>query len=398
MLGYASIVVALGAVFTLAPLATDMYLPAFPRMACGLATSIDHIEATVSVFFVGHAISQLLFGPLSDRFGRVAILTVGLSLFVAGSVMSGLAANAEQLFIFRLIQALGGGASVVVFAIVTDRFDENQSPRVISYIMTLVAVAPLVAPVVGGYILITLGWQAIFFGLAGYVAITLLLVRAVLGDAEGARGRERVGLYAGLRQLVAAYRTVLSNGRAMVHILAGAFSFAGLFVFVAGSPFVYITFFGVAPQNFGYLVGANAGVMIAVNLANARLLHHINPTSKTIAGTLVLGASGIALVAANGAELGLSWIVAGVLTFVGGLGLVAANSVAGALAGFAEDSGTASAVYGVCMFGLGAVSSLVVSTIESTDPTPMIAVMAVCGVLTMASILSFRIRQGQFVA
>lgn len=135
MLGYVSIVVALGAVFTLAPLATDMYLPAFPRMARGLATSIDHIEATVSVFFVGHAISQLLFGPLSDRFGRVAILTVGLSLFVAGSVMSGLAVNAEQLFIFRLIQALGGGASVVVFAIVADRFDENQSPRVISYII-----------------------------------------------------------------------------------------------------------------------------------------------------------------------------------------------------------------------------------------------------------------------
>ena len=119
---------------------------------------------------------------------------------------------------------------------------------------------------------------------------------------------------------------------------------------------------------------------------------------KTIVGTLVLGASGIALVAVNGAQLGLSWIVAGVLIFVGGLGLVAANSVAGALAGFAEDSGTASAVYGVCMFGLGAVSSLVVSTIKSTDPTPMIAVMAVCGVLAMASMLSFRIRQGQFVA
>ena len=389
-----ALVACLGAVFTLAPLAIDMYLAAFPAMADSLATTIDHVEASVSVFLLGYAISQLLFGPLSDRYGRAIILTVGLVLFVAGSVLSGLATSVEQLYAFRLVQALGGGASVVVFAIVKDRFDEKASAQVISYIMALVVVAPLVAPIIGGYILVAWGWPAIFFILAAYGAATLVLVKLVVVERVR-EPRPRGALTASIGRLFTAYATVLTNGRAMAHILAGGFSFAGLFAFVAGSPFVYIAYFGVAPQHYGFLVGANAAMMIAMNLVNARLLHDAAPSAKTVVAALLIGAAGVALVVFNAAGLGLAWIVGGVVAFVGLLGLISANAVAAALADFPDDSGTASAVYGVCMFGLGAVSSVIVSSIESTDATAMVTVMAGCGVLASLSVLPLIVRRRQ---
>ncbi len=386
-------VVCLGAVFTLAPLAIDMYLPAFPSMAEALGTGIDQIEASVSVFLLGYAVSQLLFGPLSDRYGRMTMMVIGLVLFVAGSVLSGLASDVPQLFAARLLQALGGGASVVVFAIVRDRFDEKQGGQIISYIMALVVVAPMLAPIVGGYILIALGWEAIFYGLAAYGALTLLLVKSLIPETRSRDAGAPTGIGQRVGRLLAGYAAVLSNGRTMAHIFAGAFSFAGLFAFVAGSPFVYIVYFGVAPQHYGFLVGANAVVMIAVNLVNARLLQNVAPTTKTIAGALLIGAAGLALVAVNAAGLGLPWIVAGVIAFVGFLALISANAVVGALADFPDDSGTASAVYGVSMFGIGALSSIVVSSIESADPTAMVAVMAGCGILASLSVLPLMIRR-----
>ena len=274
-----------------------------------------------------------------------------------------------------------------------DRFEEKESAQVISYIMALVVVAPLAAPIIGGYILVAWGWSAIFFTLAAYGAATLALAKLVIVETRRSDGLQRKDLVGGVGRLLTAYRTVLTNGRAMAHILAGAFAFAGLFAFVAGSPFVYIEYFGVAPQHYGFLVGANAAAMIVANLVNARLLHDLAPSSKTVAAALLIGAAGLALFALNLVGLGLAWIVTGVVAFVGLLGLISANAVAAALADFPDDSGTASAVFGVCMFGIGALSSVVVSSIESTDPTAMVAVMAGCGVLASLSVLPLVVRR-----
>lgn len=387
MRSYVLFVICLGAVFSLAPLAIDMYLPALPAMAAHLATGIDDVEASVSIFLLGFAVGQLAFGPLSDRFGRVPMLLSGLALFAAGSVLCALAADVGQLYAFRFLQAVGGGASVVVFPMVKDRFDEKGSAQVISYIMAVVVVAPLIAPILGGYVLVTAGWQPIFYGLAVYGGLVLLVVRLLIEPSRKPAERKAASLSAGIGRLAAGYRDVLTNGAAMAHILVGAFAFAGLFAFVAGSPYVYITWFGVAPENYGLLVGLNAFAMIVMNMLNARVLHNIAPTRKAVAGAFVIGGAGLMLLAFNALGLGLAWIVAGVVVYVGALGLVSANAVAGALASFREDSGTGSAVFGVAQFGLGALSSLVVSALDSTDATAMVAVMAACGLLALASAL-----------
>lgn len=387
MRGYWSFVICLAAVFSLAPLAIDMYLPALPAMAEGLSSSIDDIEASVAVFLLGYAASQLVLGPLSDRIGRIRVLIGGLGLFAVGSVLCGVATSPVELYAYRFIQAIGGGASVVVFAMVQDRFDEKESARVISYIMAVVVVAPLIAPIAGGEILVRFGWEWIFFALAASGTIVLAAAPLILTDAPTARTAPRASFTAGLGKLAGDYRVVLGNGPVMAHILTGAFSFAGLFAFVAGSPFVYITYFGVAPDDYGYLVGANAAVMIAMNLLNARVLHNMPPTSKAIVGAVVIGIASVALVLFNAAAFGLWWIVGGVVAYVGVLGLISANAIAGALASFSAQRGTASAVYGVCQFGLGALSSAVISWIDSTDATAMVHVMAGCGLLALLSAL-----------
>lgn len=387
MRNYIVFVSCLAAVFSLAPLAIDMYLPALPTMAESMGASIDEVEASVPIFLLGYAFSQLVFGPLSDRFGRIPVLRCGLALFVLGSVLCSTATDPVQLYIFRFLQALGGGASVTVFALVGDNFDEKGSAQVLSYIMAVVVVAPLVAPILGGHILVGFGWEAIFYTLAACGALTFGAVYFFMAEADKTSGPPTVSLAGGLSRLLKSYGGVLSNGDAMAHMLTGAFAFAGLFAFIAGSPFVYIEYFGVAPQDYGYLVGANAALMITMNVLNARALHNAKPTSKVIVGAFIIGGAATALIVFGAVGLGLWWIVGGVMAYVGMLGLISANAIAGALANFDDDSGTASAVFGVCQFGLGAISSAVISTMESTDATVMLAVMGACGVLALLSAL-----------
>lgn len=175
-----SMVIALGAVFSLAPFAIDMYLPALPLLAVDLGTSIDQMEATVAIFLAGYALSQLILGPLSDIFGRRKVLIVGLVVYAIGSLLCMIAGSIEQFYAFRFIQALGGGASVVVFPLVRDRFDDATGAKVISYILAIVVVAPLIAPLIGGYILIFAGWPAIFLLLTAAAVVTLAINAVVL--------------------------------------------------------------------------------------------------------------------------------------------------------------------------------------------------------------------------
>lgn len=387
-------ILCLGAVFSLAPFAIDMYLPALPSMAKSLATQIDEMEASVAVFLLGYALSQLIFGPLSDHLGRIPVLLGGLIMFVCGSVLCGIATTSGELYLFRFIQALGGGASVVVFALVNDQFDVKRSSQVISYIMTVVVIAPLIAPIIGGEILIRFGWEWIFFGLAVYAALVLIATIFFIKDTKPQNEIIKGSIAQGFKQLIAAYCIVLTNSSAMAHILMGGFAFAGLFAFVAGSPFVYIVYFGVQEDHYGYLVGANAAFMIIMNVVNARLLHNIQPTRKAIAGVFIISIVSLALLIVNALGLGLWWIVVGVVSYIGMLGLISANAIAGAMANFNEQSGTVSAVYGVCQFSLGAVASAVISVLDSTNATPLTTVMAACGVLALISALPLIKTQG----
>lgn len=376
-------IIILGAVFMLAPLAIDMYLPALPTIAKDLNTNINNVEATVAILLLGYALGQLILGPLSDQFGRSPILFLGLLTFAISSLLAGMVQSIEQLYLCRLFQAFGGAGSVVVFPLVRDLYDEQKSSQIISYIMALTVLAPLVAPIIGAYILTSLGWPSIFFALAVISLITLFIAKMAL-KIPSTHATQNFSV----SSVFLTYLKVLRNWKITAHILTGSFAFAGLFAFVAGSPFVYITYFGIEPQNYGFLVELNAIGMISSNLINAKLLFKIDATLKMFVGAVLLAAVGGFLILVPVFSLGLAWLVAGVVLYVAALGFTATNAIVGALSQLPEENGTVSAVNGAAQFSIGAFFSLAISLITSTNETPLIIIMLICSVLALLTALS----------
>ncbi|MBO6893821.1 MAG: Bcr/CflA family efflux MFS transporter [Roseibium sp.] len=362
-------VAVLGLVFTLAPFAIDLYLPALPTMAIGLNTSIDGIELSVAVFLLGFALGQLLLGPVSDIYGRKRVLVLGISVFVPATVMIARTTSMEALLFWRAIQALGGGASVAVFPLVRDRFDDKASAQIISYIMALVLIAPVVAPLIGSYILTWFGWQAIFWVLAAIGALALISTFLAIEETSDRKD------HATSTGVFSKFGRVLREPRIVFAILAGASAFAGLFAFISGAPYVYITYFGVSPEQFGFLMGANAAAMILANIANARLLADTQPVLKMIVGAVVMCLSVVFALAVAQLDLGLAPLVLSVAIFFGALALVETNAILAALSVMPSENGTVSAINGALMFGVGAIASFAVGILPSTDERPVLLVL-----------------------
>jgi MFS transporter, DHA1 family, multidrug resistance protein len=277
------------------------------------------------------------------------------------------------------LQALGAAGSVAVFPLVHDRFDEVTGARIISLIMAMIIVAPMVAPILGGYILIFAGWRALFALIAVLGIVSLVSTSSLIKEPR------RQSRPFSASTVLSGYSAVFSERRIVLAILAGGFAFAGLFAFVAGSPFVYITYFGVAPQHYGYLVGLNAAAMIAVNLINAQFLGRFEPVAKVYAGSIVLLFSGMAILGVVTLGLGLWPIVAAVVLFFAAMAITETNAVIAAFSVLPKENGTVAAVNGAFQFGVGALSSLLISVLASTDTYPLAFVMAVSAVAVATS-------------
>jgi DHA1 family bicyclomycin/chloramphenicol resistance-like MFS transporter len=374
-----STIMVFGMVMMLAPFAIDLYLPAFPTIAEDLATGIDQLEATVAIFLMAFAGGQLVLGPLSDVYGRRRILIFGLILFVFASTVISVSNSLNALFFLRFWQGIGAAGTVTVFPMVQDRFSKEDAARAISIIMALIVVAPMIAPLVGGYVLIFAGWRALFIVLSLIGFASLLLTLIVLRPS---RRKRRLVSLADLRR---GYAIVFAERRLMLAVTTGSLAFAGLFAFVAGSPFVYITYFGVAPERYGLLIGMNAATMIAVNLANASFLARVSPIRKIVTGAFILAVSSVAMLASAVMDQGLLSLILAALVFFAALALVETNAAIVAFSLLPEENGTVAALNGAFQFGFGALSSLLVSVTASTNAVPLTAIMALSGVAVVIS-------------
>jgi len=373
-------------VFSLSPFAIDMYLPALPSMAGFFNSNIDAMEASVSVYLIFFALGQLILGALADSINKARLLMVGLITFATASVMIGLATSLTELYFWRSVQAFSGGSSVVVFALIQFFYGNKKSGQIISYVMACVVVAPMIAPMIGSQILVFAGWRWIFYALAAFACVTLAAQVKLLPSSKVTQTQKPLNLNA----LFSGYKTVLSNGTTMAYVFAGGSAFAGLFAFVAGSPFVYIEYFGVSPTQFGWLVALNAIAMVGMNLINARLLKDVDPTQKLIIAGILLAIVGAYLFTVAYFHLSLVFVVVGVIAYVGLLGLTAANAISAALATAGKNAGLLSGINGVLQFGLGALSSAAVSISASTDATTMNTIMAICALSTLIFVLILR--------
>ncbi len=364
----------LGALTAFGPLSIDMYLPALPTIQRELATTAAATQRTLSAFFVGLALSQLVYGPLADRIGRRKPLFVGLGLYTLASVGAAFAPTVEALTLMRFVQAVGSAAGVVVTrAVIRDLYSGRAAASALSLLMLIMGAAPILAPLLGGGVLAVAGWRAIFAVLAGCGALTLLAVATILPET----GRpSRSGAVA------RAYLELIRDRRFVGYTLAGGFGSAGMFAYIAGSPFVLIEMHRVSPGAFGWFFGVNALGLIAMSQLNRRLLVARSSEGLLAFATAWTAIAGIAtfFVARSGFG-GLPGIAVALFAFVSSLGLSGPNATALAMEGQPARAGAASALLGTLQFSLAAGASFLVGVLGERSATPMGVVMMVCGVL-----------------
>ena len=369
----------LGAVTAFAPVAIDMYLPAFPSIALDLHAEMGQVELTVSLFLAGLGIGQAMYGPLSDRWGRRRPLLIGGLLYAVAAIGCALSHSIGWLLAGRLLMALGGAAGgVVTRAVVRDWFDAEQSAHVFSTLMLVMGAAPILAPLLGGQLLLLTGWRGLFvlfalFGVACTVAVAAWLPES-LPPSRRTSG--------GFGEVFAGYGRLLRDRRFTAFTLAAGFASGLLFTYITGAAAVIMDLYGVPAQKFGFFFGANAIGLIAGSQVNRRLLKFYT-SAQILRGVYhVTAIAGLLLLAQGltgwGGLPALSALLFVVLTT---MGFVYPNLSALTMAPFKTQAGSASALLGTSQYVIGCMAGGVVSLFHNGTAIPMTAIMAINGVI-----------------
>ncbi len=375
----------LAALVALGPMSTDMYLPAFPRIVNELGTDPASVQLTLSVFLVGFAVAQLFYGPLSDRYGRKPVMLGGLVLFLVASIGCALAKDIEALILFRLLQALGGSAGPVLGrAIVRDVYGAKDAGRVLSHIASLMALAPAMAPILGGFLTVSLGWQAVFWFLVAYGIIGTLVFVFKVEESAPAEHRHPKSFSLIRRH----YAQLMSDRNYLGYMLTCSFSYAGLFAFLSGSSFVLIQQFGVSEQHFGlYFMAVVIGYIIGTQLS-AHVGKHKSYNTMILAGSvLLIVASAAMVVSVLAYPTHISSVIVPMIVFMVGVGIVMPQSMAGALKYYPNIAGTASGLLGFTQMSIAGLAGMIVGQSYNATATPMAIVIFLMAALCLLSCL-----------
>ncbi len=387
------ILLILGSLSAFGPMAIDFYLPSFPALAQAFSTDVEHVQLSLASYFIGLAIGQLLYGPIADRFGRRIPLLVGVSLFTLASVACALAPSLEWLIGARFVQALGGCAGMVVSrAVVRDLCDPITSAKVFSQLMLVMGLAPILAPLGGGLLLDLFGWPSIFFGLTLFSALVLTGVYLWLPETLTS-GDERPPLRGALGQ----YKRLLGDGVFIGYAMTGGLSMAGMFAYIAGSPFVFIELYGVPAEHYGWLFGGNALGFILVAQVNAWLMRFGGPAYWMRRVVWFYLACALVLLAVASAHTEQLWpLLVPLFGCIASLGIIIPNASASAMADQGRHAGSASALMGSLQFSVAAGAAALVGVLHDGSAMPMAMVICLCGVgAVCASLATWRLTRGQ---
>jgi len=391
------IIFILGALSTISPFAIDMYLPAFPEMATALHTTTARISLSLASYFAGLAAGQLIYGPLLDRFGRKLPLYAGLMLFVAASLACLFSRNVEWLVGWRFVQAVGGcAAGVAAMAMVRDFFPARETAKIISLLILVISASPMLAPSVGVFVAVHLGWQWVFIVLAAFVLLMLAVTAFVLPQGhEPDRSVELRPL-----PILRNYAAVLKEPQFITYALAGSFAFSGLLVYVASSPIVFMEVFHVSAQQFGAIFAGLSVGFIGANQVNIFLLKKYS-SEQIFRGALLVECP-MALLLLVGTHYGWFglWSTLGLLFIVlSMLGLSVPNGSALALVPFDHNIGSAAAMLGFLQIGVSGLASASIGIFDSHTLLPVALVLAVTSWIGLAILFigKRRIPQLRFV-
>lgn len=371
------ILVILSALMSFSSISTDMYLPALPTLVSDLHADIGLVELSISTFLIGFSLGQLFWGPFSDRFGRRIPIAVGLLLFIVGSTGCALAGNISQLLGWRVLQALGACAGpVLARAMVRDLYARDRSAQMLSTLMLMMAVAPLLGPLLGGQVLTVWSWRGIFWILGG-LGVSALGALHFLPETLPSSRRSTESL----RHTFVSYLALARNPRLIGYAVAGGFYYGGCYAFIAGTPFAYVDYYHVSPRVFGLLFGVNIVGLMAANLLNTRLVSRLGSESIYRFGSWIAALSGIVLaIDAWFGWAGVPGLAVPIFCFMSVSGFIVANSVAGALEAFPKQAGAASSLVGAMHYGSGVLSAAMLGWLADGTPRPMGWIVGAAGI------------------
>jgi len=376
--GYFKIIFILGLLTAIGPFSIDMYLPAFPAIAKGLNTSVAQVMLSLSSFFIGISAGQLIYGPLLERFGRKKPLYIGLVIYLVASIGCAFTQSVNALIAFRFLQALGSCAGMVTSrAMVRDLFEVKDSAKVFSSLMLVVAVSPIIAPTVGGYVTAAQGWRYVFAVLIIVDIAVLAGVYFLLPESKKPDPSHSLKPRAVTKNFVG----ILVHPQFYIYALTGAVAASGLYAYISGSPQVFIELFGVNEKQYGWIFAIIAVGVIGSSQMNSLVLRK-HPSEKIIPVALMFQSIiGIALAAIaffHASELYTT--IALIFLYLCCQGFIFPNASALTLAAFGHNAGTASALMGAIQMGIGATASAVVSVLQNNTTMPMTGVMAFCSI------------------
>ena len=387
MPGRLAMTLLLGLLVSFAPMTIDLYLPAFPIMARDLATDAESIQLTLSVYMVGFALSQTIFGPISDRFGRKPTIMIGTSIYLVASVACALATTVEQLIVFRLFQSIGAAAApVVARAVVRDMFTREEAARMYSVVTTVVAIAPIVAPVLGGFIVVWLGWRANFWVLTGFGASAMLLVIVMLPETNRNPdpNATRIG------QMLRNFATMLSNRAYLGYVLTVMGNFSGLFAYLLGASFVLVDQLGMSPTSFGLSFGAASVGFMSGAFLGSRIVRYAGVERMCLAGTFFTAAGGALVFVLIWSDVISIWsIIVPTIVYFFGMGMSQPNIQAGAISPYPQMAGAAASLLGLAQYVSAGLLSMVLALFAFDQTFLLATIMGTSGVFAFLVFILF---------
>jgi DHA1 family bicyclomycin/chloramphenicol resistance-like MFS transporter len=365
----------LGALTAIGPLSTDMYLPSLPAIGDVFGTGVAQVQLTLSAFLIGFAVGQVIYGPLSDRFGRKPVLLAASLVYIAASAACALSVSVEMLIVARAVQALGAcGCIVIARAIVRDLYSGAHAGRQLSLIGSVMAIAPVVAPMFGGLLHTGFGWRAVFWTLViaglGLAAVSWRLLPETL--------RQPASISPGA--MARAFRAFLVDGRYLAYLGLAVLSYAGLFAWISTASFILQSMFGLNPVVFGIVFSTGAVGYMTGSLIAARLVVRLGLDAMLGYGSATLAAGGVLMMLALGAGVTPIYaVVVPMALYLAGLGLVLAQSIAGAMTHYPDRAGAASSLLGIVQQSAAALIGVAVAHLLGGNAWPLAGAIAACG-------------------
>ena len=380
------IVLVLGTLIAIGPFSIDMYLPGFASVAEEFDVDISRVGLTLTSYFIGIALGQLAYGPLMDRFGRRKPLIVGLSLYIISALIAAFSWNLYILIITRFFMALGAASGMVASkAMVRDLFDKKQVADVLSTLMLIMGVAPIIAPTVGGIVIGFFDWEAVFFILASFAAIMLFNVTFIL--PESVKPNRSTSLHP--KAVVLEYISILKNREFFIFSMARGFTIGALLAYVSSAPFLFIEYFGMSEQHFGWIFGGNAFGLILGSQLNRLVLRRFSLLKITLTTTILLTIVTVVGLISNliAVEFWVVYPVLFLMLFL--IGFQNPNVTTLALHPFTIQAGSASALVGSLSMIFGSLASILVTRFVTVSIVPLFYIVFGCSIFSFILVLIY---------